>query len=238
MNANKKRLSFFWRRPKKVSNLSEQGLTLLETLVGILIITLVLAASTPPILLAAATRIQNRRAEQAMQIAQQELDRVRLIMERDASLNEELPPADTSITNPDNIKNVVAPASVCPPSSSSCTPYPAFNEVRVSEDENFLIQVFREKGIQESSLDNSVPPTDPTPNDGQDRIMAFRLGVRVYSNSARSNLGTANLSTEVASLQITGGPGQQITRPLAVLYGDFARSDLTLSLKAYRSFTR
>ncbi len=61
---------------------SEEGVSLIEALVGIMIITLVLSASAPPILLAAATRIQNQRAEQAMQIAQRELDRVRLLIEQ------------------------------------------------------------------------------------------------------------------------------------------------------------
>jgi type II secretory pathway pseudopilin PulG len=204
---------------------SEQGLTLIEALVGILLIALVLAVSTPPIMIAAATRIQNRRAEQAIQLAQQEIDRVRLIMEQDISRNEQLPLA-ASGTTPNNLKDVAAPSAIC---TSSCDPYPAITQVR--DEGNFLIQVFRNPGINEASLNSNV---DPTPADGQDRIMAFRLGVRVYAKNAQQNLGS--LKKEAASLQMTGGLGRQQTQPLAVLYADFARPDLTLSLEAYRKY--
>jgi hypothetical protein len=64
--------------------------------------------------------------------------------------------------------------------------------------------------------------------------MAFRLGVRVYAKNAQQNLGS--LKKEAASLQMTGGLGRQQTQPLAVLYADFARPDLTLSLETYRKY--
>lgn len=64
----------------KFSSHSEQGFSLLEALVGILVITLVLVAVTPPIIITMATQVQNRRAEQAMQLAQSEVDRVRTLV--------------------------------------------------------------------------------------------------------------------------------------------------------------
>jgi len=227
---------FLWWKPsKKINKSSEQGLTLLESLVGILLITLVLAASTPPILLSAETRIQNRRSQQAMQIAQREVDRVRLIMEQENSRNDDLPLEVSTITNPDNINNVDPPSSIC----TTCDPYasyPYISFTQVVKDGDFLIQVFREPGIKESNLSSTIPPTDPTPNDAEDKVMAFRLGVRVYSLAAQQNL--SSLQKEPASLVMTNTFGQQTTRPLAVLYADMARSDLTLSLAAYRKFAR
>jgi type II secretory pathway pseudopilin PulG len=213
-----------FKQPSVLKGNSEQGLTLLETLVGILIITIVLAAATPPILIATASRIQNRRAEQAIQIAQQEIDRVRLIMERDRSFNNELPPAVAGKT-PTTLRTVDPPNAIC----TTCTSdtYASFTEVRQVGD--FLVQVFREPGIKESDVEG----TDP--NGGEDRVMVFRMGVRVYSPVARQNM--SSLQTEAASLQMTNALGQQSRRPLAVLYADFSRPDLTLSLRAYRSFT-
>lgn len=222
------RFLHLWLFPGKKSIIikkqSEKGLTLLETLVGILIITLVLAASTPPILIATASRIQNRRAEQAIQIAQQEVDKVRLIMERDDSTNEELPPAVTGKTR-NNINTVNAANSIC----TTCTydSYAAINQFKRTGD--FLVQVFREPGIKETDI------ATPDPTGGQDRVMAFRIGVRVYSKVAEANL--SSLETDASSLQMTNAFGQQTKKPLAVLYADFSRPDLTLSLKAYRRFT-
>ncbi|OKH22560.1 hypothetical protein NIES593_12255 [Hydrococcus rivularis NIES-593] len=212
-----------WRKSGVTQKRSEQGLTLLETLVGILVISLVLAASAPPILLAAATRIQNQRAEQAMQIAQREIDRVRLIVEREDTVNDDLPPVDTSITNPNNLKNVGAPTAIC---TTSCT------VTQARQEGDFLIQVFREPGVKETDIRSP----DPTPNT-EDQVIAFRMGVRVYSLAAINTLTSGGtLEKEAASLQMTGGPGQQTNRPLAVLYADFARGDLTLSLEGYKKF--
>ncbi|HEY9816414.1 MAG TPA: hypothetical protein V6D20_11525, partial [Candidatus Obscuribacterales bacterium] len=56
---------------------SESGLTIIESLVAIIMIGIVGAMITPPIVIAVATRLQNQRSQQAYQIAQGELDRVR-----------------------------------------------------------------------------------------------------------------------------------------------------------------
>jgi type II secretory pathway pseudopilin PulG len=214
---------FLWGKRRAAKKTSEQGLTLLETLVGILVITIVLAASTPPILIAAATRIQNRNAEQAFQIAQQEVDRVRLLMEQGDYADANLPPADSSITDPNNIKNVSAPTTSC---NKPCTPT---TPTQAIQDGDFLIQTFRETGVREQQVG-----ADP---DGNNQVIAFRMGVRVYSNAAIQNLANGgSLEKEAASLQMTDGLGQQRQKPLAVLYTDFVRGDLTLSLQGYRNF--
>jgi len=58
---------------------SESGLTLMECVVAIAVVALAGALITPPLFLAAATRVQNRRSEQALQIAQGEIDRIRTL---------------------------------------------------------------------------------------------------------------------------------------------------------------
>jgi type II secretory pathway pseudopilin PulG len=212
-------------------NPSEQGLTLIEAIVGILIIAIVLAASTPPLLYAAATRIQNRRAEQAIQIAQRELDRVRLLMEQGEYENtctaaesiKCLPPVATVSAN--NLQEAAAPTTSCLSSSSSCF---ASDANKVIEEGDFLIQTFRDPGLLETDVGNTT--LDPTGA----QIIAFRMGVRVYSKVAKENLDS--LKTSTASLQITQGIGQQDRQPLAVLYTDFVRGDITLSLQGYRDF--
>ena len=202
-------------RLKRINNnYSEQGLTLIETLMAIVVIAIVITASTPPILLAVATRIQNRRAEQAMQIAQQQIERVRLIVDQGNYTNSDLPPA-ASISDPDDINTVGAPTAPC---SSSCTATQATEETK----DDFLVQVFRDPGVSQAG----VAP------DGGAQVVAFRMGVRVYSPAAE--LGS--LGTRPASLQMTSALGEQTRFPLAVIYADLARGDVTGTLDSYRDF--
>ena len=233
-------LSFSFKRQQAkflyqqaVGRHSEQGLTLMEAIVAMLILSTVVAVSAPPILLATATRVQNRRAEQAMQLAQQQIERVRLIVDRGEyentcpasdDDNDCLPPAAASITDPDDIEDAGAPTATCAPPSdpdSSCTATQAFTEG------DFFIQVFRDRGVTQ-------PGVAP---DGTDQVVAFRMGVRVYSNAAAAEMdGDGNLETTAASLQMTSAEGRQRQFPLAVLYADFTRGDLTGTLGRYREF--
>ena len=61
---------------------TEQGLTLVEALAAIVIFGLSITAVTAPLMLSMATRVRAHRAQQAMQLAQGEIDRVRLLLER------------------------------------------------------------------------------------------------------------------------------------------------------------
>lgn len=208
---------------------SELGLTLMENLVAIVMITIFISLLTPPILLAVATRIQNRRAEQAMLIAQQEIDRVRRIVETGSYVDscstvasytvnsiDCLPPADSSITALSSIANAAAPNSIC---SFTCTSAPNSRRAVLTSSGEFFVQSFREPG---QALNGQV--------------VAFRVGVRVYHRVAEGNLGSLN--TDPASIQLTQGLGEQTYSPLAVLFTDFVRGDLTGSLDRYRSFLR
>lgn len=221
---------FLPKKHKKYGKRSEEGLTILESLVGILVITLVLAASTPPILMAAATRIQNKRAEQAIQIAQQEVDRVRLLVEQGDYRNDELPPPISGLTNPNRLSDMFPPTSIC--STTPCTPTQPSQAIKTVADQSghyFLVQIFRDPGVSDPQvLDLSTPP--------QPQILAFRMGVRVYSKAAEQKLLSGRLVTDAAPLRVTDSVAQQTERPLAVLYVDFARGDLTPSLRRYREF--
>lgn len=216
---------YFWFKlqssAKTVGKHTEQGLTLVETLAAILTIAIVITVSTPPILLAVATRIQTRRAERAMQIAQEQIERIRILVEQGEYENSDLPPAASGISDPDSINTVDAPGSICP--SCNANSYPssiteAFEQIEQNQ-QNFLVQVFREPGVSQTV-------------DGTSQVVAFRMGVRVYSPAAQ--LGSLN--TTPASLQITSGLGEQQQSPLAVLYADLVRGDLTGSLDSYRQF--
>lgn len=80
---------------KSRSKSSGGGFTLIESLVAIIIVSITVVAISPPIFWATGTRVQNRRAEQALSIAQATIDQVRARVERGGSTALELPAIDT-----------------------------------------------------------------------------------------------------------------------------------------------
>lgn len=199
---------------------SEQGLTLLECLIAVAIIGLTIAVIAPPLVIATATRVQNRRAEQAMQVAQGEVDRIRIMVMEARHTPARLP----AVAPGASLQAVAAPSQIFggatnPPVSSSnpnCAnaytgaqvPFNSSLAVDIDGDcqPDFLMQTFRSQG---------VTPTAETVS-GQLRPSTFNLGVRVYSIVAKDGLG--NLQATPASLQITNGQANQQSRPLAVVY--------------------
>lgn len=103
-------------RPQEARGTAVQdGLTLIECLVAMIIITIVVAIITPPIFLAVGTRVNNRRTEQALQVAQGEIERVRLLMISNLSfqdIKDSLPPESPG-ASPTALQGVAAATTVC-----------------------------------------------------------------------------------------------------------------------------
>ncbi len=83
------------RASKSCSKSSASGFTLIESLVAIVVVSITVVGISPPIFWATGTRVQNRRAEQALSIAQGTIDQVRARVERGGSTALELPAIDT-----------------------------------------------------------------------------------------------------------------------------------------------
>jgi prepilin-type N-terminal cleavage/methylation domain-containing protein len=216
---------------------SEQGVTLLECLVSISVIAILGAMIGPPIVFTAATRLQNQRAEQAFQIAQAEVDRIRALVARGQHEATRLPAIVPTI------RGVGRPTTISPQikSNVACTPaYIGQNvgstqliQVDVTGDCNadFLMQVFRTEGLR-------LPGGDTRPID-------FTVGVRVYSVKIREANGSvaANISTRPASLSFAAGQGDmnRASRqrgPLAEFESDLIWSDRSEALCLYRNNPR
>ena len=214
---------------------SSQGFTLIEALIAIVIVAITLVSITPPIFLATATRVQNRRVQQAQQIAQGEIDRIRVIVERSqADADTYLPPkqgvnvrvADT----PPAPSGTITTASTKMRSSNSTCANPDDGKVQstglllidVDGDPDckpeFIVQTFRSDGVRDDSTAATAPP------DG------FVMGVRVYSIVSNGSVR----STVPANIRGTNGLGNQQNRPLAVLYGTIMRNGSSKSLDIYR----
>jgi type II secretory pathway pseudopilin PulG len=205
------------RRKKGRSPTSSQGITIIESLIAISVVALTGILITPPLLIAAATRIQNRRAEQAYQIAQGEIDRVESLVSNGEHDPDKLPEA----VNADPIDTEAAPSGLVslmrssnPDCPNAYTGQPVAANAAIEVDltgdckADFIMQVFRNEGV------TSQRETDL----GSDRPTTFTMVVRVYAVLGDSTeIAWADLETEQASLKITNGEGNQRTRPLAVI---------------------
>ncbi len=234
---------------------SQEGITLLESLVSIIVLTIAISTVTPPIFLAVATRVQNRKAEQAMNLAQKYVDRVQgLVREGNygPSGPNALPGQNPNQANPELVPppgglfpNVLdSPSSNCNNFNNfTTTNMPAWNQalqVDVDGDcqPDFFVQIFRSSLQQQN-------------NNGQ--VVAFPIGVRVYAWAAQGNFGNlCNPSTNnniqqcpnnlnnnpgrlEASLGPTEGLGAQRIQPLAVTYANVVYSENAGSLQWYRN---
>lgn len=231
-------------KPRLLSLLQKQhlltdknsGLTLIEGLVAILIVSAVTTAITPMMFLSVATRIQNRRSEQALQLAHGQIDQIRVLMEQGINdqtvIDRQLPP----LAGENNVNDVGPPTGIFNnllSTNSSCndltdlgqlSPNQAFPvDVNGDCEIDFYMQTFRTNEVT-AVLNNS--------NNSIEVPIVFRMGVRVYYRNA----DFGNLETDQASLVMTTGEGQQRTRPLASLFTVMAQGDTTLSLDRYRIF--
>jgi len=223
-------LSPFCFKIVRGSSQSNKGLTLIEVLAAIVMLSIIVMAMAPPLLLSAATRVKMRRASQARLIAQEQLNSVQTIMMR--SRDQKLP------TNDDGSYKGIPPTISGSASSIYETPTPSnlieedkepdsptdARRIDVNEDgePDFFVQVFREQGALFRAGEAQCEPA------------IFRMGVRVYSILAEDNLN--KLETEKISLQMTNGLKGQTTNPMAVLYTEVSRSDREFSLRAYNDY--
>jgi prepilin-type N-terminal cleavage/methylation domain-containing protein len=223
-----RRLMRIQRRSRR--HASQAGFTLLEALVALIIVSIIMVFITPPIFMATASRIQDRRAEQALQLAQAEIDRVRATVERGTYTDDDIPdqvtqrleavPAPTTIS-----RQLKSSVSRCNTYDGSKIPSNTLLQVDVTGDceSDFLVQSFRSDGPDSGS---TTPYTT-----------GFRMATRVYVDlsSLRNNLGGLQSPPKPASLSFTTGLGGQSKQPLSILYSTVVRNDTSNSLQDYRT---
>jgi type II secretory pathway pseudopilin PulG len=199
---------------------------------AVAVIALTAAMITPPLFIAAATRVQNRRAEQSFQLAQGEVDRIQVLVARGDHTSSALPALSNAATNPGtgqvdlrNTQNpTTIPANVLDSVNPTCNTYRdqslALAQVRPIDVDgdcqaDFYMQVFRTAG----------PVSNSEFSSGGTRPTRFQLGVRVYSFLAKDQITGGGLRPDQASLVLTSGNGSQRTNPLAVVYTDIRWSE-------------
>ncbi|MBD2412925.1 prepilin-type N-terminal cleavage/methylation domain-containing protein [Nostoc calcicola FACHB-389] len=146
----------------------EAGFTIIESLVAILLITILLAAIAPTIIIATATRVQSKRVELATQAARSFIDGVKT--------GAVTAPGTTIAPDGTLAGNLLNTTNMPPPTSSTslyCVTKDASNNLIISTTVCTNILFY----IQAKTITVATStPTDTTgiPRDG------YRLGIRVY----------------------------------------------------------
>ncbi|MGC1309709.1 MAG: prepilin-type N-terminal cleavage/methylation domain-containing protein [Phormidesmis sp.] len=197
----------------------EKGLTLIECLVAIAVIASTIGVIAPITVLAVATRVQNQRAEQAFHIAQSEIDRVRLMIERGGNYTLSDIASSTAGVAVSDLNSVPPPEDINDIGASTTTTNAKAVDINNNGENDFAVQIFR--------------TNNPDGINASGQPVAFELGVRVYKARAVENYTAEELSSEQASLTLTSGEGQGTIRPLSVIYTTIVKSDRQESLCDY-----
>ncbi len=202
------------------------GFTILEVLVAMVVASIMVMIITPPVFLVTAARVQQRRAQQSLQLAQAEIDRVRTTVERGVYTVDDLPTAAGNNLNA--VPAATGVASQLKSTNSSCNTYRGdrldstqFLPIDINGDcqSDFLLQSVRTNG----PTGTAVPVT------------GFQMVARVYVDLplVRQNIG--QLNTTPARLAFSTGIGTAAVQPLAVLQSTIARPDTSNALQNYRT---
>lgn len=220
-------------RSQSAGTTPDSGLTLIECLVAMIIITVTVSIITPPVFLAVGTRVNNRRTEQALQVGQGEIERVRLLMMSNQSFNdiEDSLPKDSGV-GARQLQTAPPATTICadgPPPEPCATATALY---KVPGNSGLYIQTFRDAG-------EVISRTDPNTGNVQDEIIAFNLGVRVYSEEVLNDAGTGingTLQTEEGSINFTSGTRSRGSKPLVTMYTEMIRSSQKESLTEMREY--
>ncbi|MFP4298685.1 MAG: hormogonium polysaccharide secretion pseudopilin HpsB [Spirulinaceae cyanobacterium] len=165
-----KNRSFF--KPKPTT--SESGFTIIESLLGILIITIMLVGIAPVLTLAVANRVQAKRVEAASQAAQGYIDSV-----RSGRISHPQKNATTFEMRSDALSDQPVPqkgALDCPTASAYCTG-PTINLFCVDGDDDGECTANSAKDLIVQGF-GYIPNDDSTVNTRS--YYSYKLGVRVY----------------------------------------------------------
>lgn len=194
---------------------------------AMVIVSITMIGVTPLMFMVTASRVQLRRAEQAQQIAQAEIDRVRTTVERGVYAATDLPAVVTSALGTVAAASTVD-SQIMKSTRPNCNSYDGrtlgsgtFLQVDTNGDcvSDFLLQSYRTAGT----------PGTTVPTSG------FRMAVRVYVDNPTLRQNLSNLRTNPVALSFTSGLGGQISRPMTVVYSTIVRNDTGNSLQDYRA---
>jgi|GEM_PF-5050925 len=199
---------------------AQQGLTLVECIVAILVANVAVAALAAPLMIVAATRVQNDRIAQASALALAEADRMRVLMEQGVNVTTSVIPPASSVAAPLGQANLLS-GQAPPTTVTTCTgggmglPTTATQGcLRTFNNVEFVVQMYR------GTL--TLGPNN--------RIVGYPIQVRVYSRTTFTS-GSPSTATPIqqhpASMTTSIG---NTGLPLAVITTDIVQGDASTTL--------
>ncbi|PMB49755.1 prepilin-type cleavage/methylation domain-containing protein [Fischerella thermalis CCMEE 5201] len=201
------------RRLKVVCSCSNQdGFTIVESLVAIIVVGILLAAIAPVLSLSVATRVQSRRVELATQAARSYIDGVRTqrISAPAGSATTttlsafDAPTTGSSFNCTANSYCTTTSTSTTPPTNLYCVDFDSTGSCESTSITDMVVQAFR-------------------PNNNN-ATTGYALGVRVYRADAfkgNTTLLKNTSTTKITQNPFTGGAGQR-TAPLVEMTADIS----------------
>ncbi|MBU7582205.1 MAG: hormogonium polysaccharide secretion pseudopilin HpsB [Nostoc sp. TH1S01] len=195
---------------KTVSEINEEaGFTIVESLVAILVVTILLAAIAPVLSLSVATRVQSRRVELATQAAKAYIDAVRT--------QKITAPAETGTSTPATYSAPTATGTLTCTANSYCTA-PTGTSL-------YCVDLDSTNSCETSSLTDMVVQAfryNPNNSNTNNPVTGYTLGLRLYradafktSTTLIKNTATSQATQRTFSL----GIGQP-TAPLVEMTAD------------------
>lgn len=210
------------------SESSQSGFTIIESLVAIIVVSILLVAIAPVLVMSTATRVQARRIELATGAAKAFIDAIKSKSISENSITDAMSPVLTAATSRtlSSSNNGYLLSSVPVPTGittlycfhkdgkitlpSDCTTYKTTSQVQ------FYIQAF---GNAVGSISANTSQID--------RGQGYRLGVRVYRSDAEFGTLTAGSSGQKAAT-FTGGLGDR-KAPLVEITTEIVRGQSSYS---------
>lgn len=186
---------------------SQAGFTLIESLLAIIVVTLLMVGLAPVIVLSTATRVQARRVERATEAAKTYIDGVR----------------SGAITAPTTIVGTAPTATTGSSSVLESAPVPT------SLTDLYCVDLDETAGCSPNSPNDFVVQGFRTATTSANAKDGYRLGVRVYRADAFNDTGALKKNTQtqkVTQATYTGGLGDR-KAPLVEMTTEIATKDTT-----------
>jgi prepilin-type N-terminal cleavage/methylation domain-containing protein len=237
---------------------SQAGFTLIESLMAILVVTIMMIAISPAIVLSVATRVQTKRLEMGINASRTYIDAVRSGNIFKANGEKAPSPPITAYTTPNEVDVPSGGALDCPepaqPIGITSTSVPRFFKCETEGTEFYLYCVDNDdtpNGCEADSTKDMIvqgfgisqalnPPTDPE----EKAAKGYRLGVRVYRADAFKDSQALKKSVAPDKREaktVTSGLGDRkaplVETTTEIVTNQTNYSDLCARLKAFGAET-
>jgi prepilin-type N-terminal cleavage/methylation domain-containing protein len=193
-----------YQKLRQISPSNESGFSIIESLVAILIVSILLAAIAPVIVLSVATRVQAKRIEKASEAARSYIDGVQsgIITAPNSPITDSTTIADYAVPTVGSLTCTANNYCTAPANNLYCVSFDG-NSCTTTSTNNYVIQAIRYNPATETTGGSTKNITDPT--------KGYQLGLRVYRSDGFASAGGSLKKAPNKQATFTGGAGDRKT---------------------------